>query len=721
MDWEDYPIAGITHTQDTNPMYHNPFTYFKQADSKCDVNSHVNSSQAILSNNVKHYQPHNSGHHTMKNRRDRIYAVCYNASSSNNSNSSSDSVNVRLNNLAINNERIVGGAGNRSSTSSEGFCENDDEGVDSGNNGTLEKSLPSTSSAINSQKKFHNGDNLSSSSSSSSNDSLRRTSSSNFKITHSKSEDDSIKPHILSEIYPPMMIVSDSTSVPSASPESSISMSKIECSNTSANTATVSSPKPGSNIVVDAEASTSSDASPKISMASELSNSKRRPSKDDSVSSSESQQSIDDEQVYYDNVTAVAAQQVPPQLQPLEVSISTQSSYTNHHQVRQNESLKSPIFSNLKPTEDAWDILFARAEGLHAHGHGREACILAVRLAEELLANPPNLMIELPPPPKRKGKRTNINPISHQLTVLASATLAKCAFLCTVLAENSEHYHLSFKICLFGLEMPRPPASTKPLEVKLANQEADLLALLKRIPLNTQELKAIRDRAESLRDGTIKPRGEALLPIMLASFIFDALVSPVVAGTRSKICTGRFPTDENLGFEAAVAALGLKANVSEAEHPLLCEGTRRQRGDLALTLLYYYKDDSRKIAKIMEKLLDREIHILIKSPLHHAYYSNNPPIRTANMNRRDEHEMIVQYHNDPMQSDFSCNSRPHSSTSAELESNMNTMSLSSQNNTPTASTSGQQLPQQGAVTSTRSKDRFKGKLDSIFVYILSFF
>lgn len=35
--------------------------------------------------------------------------------------------------------------------------------------------------------------------------------------------------------------------------------------------------------------------------------------------------------------------------------------------------------------------------------------------------------------------------------------------------------------------------------------------------------------------------------------------------------------DEALGFDAAVAALGLKANVSEADHPLLCEGTRRQR------------------------------------------------------------------------------------------------------------------------------------------------
>lgn len=57
-----------------------------------------------------------------------------------------------------------------------------------------------------------------------------------------------------------------------------------------------------------------------------------------------------------------------------------------------------------------------------------------------------------------------------------------------------------------------------------------------------------------------------------------------------------------LGFEAAVAALGLKANVSEADHPLLCEGTRRQRGELALTLLSFYKDDPVKLARIMNKV-----------------------------------------------------------------------------------------------------------------------
>ena len=89
---------------------------------------------------------------------------------------------------------------------------------------------------------------------------------------------------------------------------------------------------------------------------------------------------------------------------------------------------------------------------------------------------------------------------------------------------------------------------------------------------------------------------------MLASFIFDALVTPCQTNRTEKIScihAFRFPTDENLGFEAAVAALGLKANVSEAEHPLLCEGTRRQRGDLALMLLLTYKDEPRKICRIM--------------------------------------------------------------------------------------------------------------------------
>ena len=61
------------------------------------------------------------------------------------------------------------------------------------------------------------------------------------------------------------------------------------------------------------------------------------------------------------------------------------------------------------------------------------------------------------------------------------------------------------------------------MQVKLAHQESELVNLLKRIPLGPEELNMVRQRARQLRDGVLRSRGHALLPIMLASFIFDAL------------------------------------------------------------------------------------------------------------------------------------------------------------------------------------------------------
>lgn len=87
---------------------------------------------------------------------------------------------------------------------------------------------------------------------------------------------------------------------------------------------------------------------------------------------------------------------------------------------------------------------------------------------------------------------------------------------------------------LFGLEMARPPATTKPLEVKLANQESELMGLLRRITPGPEELSLTRLRAEQLTDGTLRSRGPALLPIMLATFVFDALVAPSVVGEERK-------------------------------------------------------------------------------------------------------------------------------------------------------------------------------------------
>ena len=51
--------------------------------------------------------------------------------------------------------------------------------------------------------------------------------------------------------------------------------------------------------------------------------------------------------------------------------------------------------------------------------------------------------------------------------------------------------------------------------------------------------------------------------------------------------------------------LGMKGNALENRYPLLCEGTRQQRGDLALALLVYSRDDSSRIRQIMDVLLDK--------------------------------------------------------------------------------------------------------------------
>ena len=67
------------------------------------------------------------------------------------------------------------------------------------------------------------------------------------------------------------------------------------------------------------------------------------------------------------------------------------------------------------------------------------------------------------------------------------------------------------------------------MEVKLAHQESELVSLLKKIPLGPEELSNLREKAERLRDGTLSTiRGEALLPIMLASYIFESLVILVI-------------------------------------------------------------------------------------------------------------------------------------------------------------------------------------------------
>ena len=49
----------------------------------------------------------------------------------------------------------------------------------------------------------------------------------------------------------------------------------------------------------------------------------------------------------------------------------------------------------------------------------------------------------------------------------------------------------------------------------------------------------------------------------------------------------------------------MKGNVLENQYPMLCEGTRRQRGDLALALLLHCREDTCRIRQVMDVLLDK--------------------------------------------------------------------------------------------------------------------
>uniref|UniRef100_A0A0K2TKH9 SWIM-type domain-containing protein n=1 Tax=Lepeophtheirus salmonis TaxID=72036 RepID=A0A0K2TKH9_LEPSM len=305
---------------------------------------------------------------------------------------------------------------------------------------------------------------------------------------------------------------------------------------------------------------------------------------------------------------------------------------------RSNEKDKElvDVFKNLRSSiDDPWEVLFLRTEGLYAHGHIEHACSLAVHLANDMLKSTLDLLAEsrsvnggnIVGGLNKRHKR-NVNAATHQVTLTASNTLSHCAFLCSVLLENESYHSLAFQIAMYGLEMPRPPASIKPMEVKLANQESELVNLLKRVPQGQWELNIIREKALQLKEGTLKSRGDALLPLTLASFIFESLVLPL-SNEEAKMSTKSLLlyTDEHLGFEAAVEAIGMKASVSEADHPLLCEGTRRQRGELVLILLLHYKNEPLKISKIMDKFLDKEVHPLFKGPITpHSYCVGNATI-----------------------------------------------------------------------------------------------
>ncbi|XP_026286597.1 zinc finger SWIM domain-containing protein 8 homolog isoform X2 [Frankliniella occidentalis] len=677
LDWEDYPITGITYQHGVSELYHCPFTCFRHAGdaSRSDnVVNQVNSSQAVLNCQLPNtHHPHHFHHHNPHLQHNNTQQRAPRPLPYNEFPSFMGKCSFGMGFA----NTLVRANGNRSSVSSEGFCENDAEGELL----PMPINLPMVlNTGRGSNSSSSSGNNSSSSSNSGDRNHARGgarpkeypacTEDANWQKEAKELDIENINCFGFDEVENAFLSASRSGNYPKETKRTSnstddedVGLFDVACSSTTdqqrepLKCTSLDAPsdhsKGGQEPRVEAaetdeaaEPSNPNDYSgageeegacgPAVA-SPEDTDPERRPSKDDSVSSTSDSYhySGDDYTVYYYDTKAVN--------EP-DKNVSRETDGDKKDDKNRLSPTIDKLLDNVKKETDPWETLFARAEGLHAHGHSKDACTLAVQLAEELLANPPELMIDVPPLISR-GKRKKVNPASHNVSCLATATLSKCAFLCQVLAENRDYFHLAFRVGLYGLLMARPPASTKPLEVKLTNQEIELVGLLKKIPLGNAEISIVREHAQTLKDGTLKSRGEALLPTMLASFIFEVLVSPnsnngcAVRDFKGQVMSNsslRWTSDEPLGFEAAVAAMGLKANVSEADHPLLCEGTRRQRGDLAIALLYHYKDDPEKVARIMDKLLDRDVHQLLKTPLLPCYYTANPPTRSLNRSRRDD-------------------------------------------------------------------------------------
>ena len=83
-------------------------------------------------------------------------------------------------------------------------------------------------------------------------------------------------------------------------------------------------------------------------------------------------------------------------------------------------------------------------------------------------------------------------------------------------------------------------------QVKLANQEVELVGLLEKLPLGTAEFAVVRERAQLLCQGKLD-RGKAVLPLKLAAFLFHVLVQSHDSSEGNK----------ELGFNAALSALSM--------------------------------------------------------------------------------------------------------------------------------------------------------------------
>lgn len=377
---------------------------------------------------------------------------------------------------------------------------------------------------------------------------------------------------------------------------------------------------------------------------------------------------------------------VPIIEQDLQVYFMDREVKESPHKVQQPESLEDFVKVNMKKLSDPLETIYSKAEGLHAHGYLEEARKLAFKAAIDILNYPnyPSLK-QLYCLPRRKKKKSGID--NHR-SIAVSEALTKIAFLCSILIDDQENHNLVFRLVLFGVEMKRSPAATKPLEVKLINQQQDLMTLLKSIALHEEELLTLREKARAICNGSSDCNSNALTTLILGNFIFEVLVlsrSPTLSNCNPRgvensrsgstssynqsgqyqledhflqpgdanqqanllngdqprqscsiVIHGKLPSDATLGFNAALSALSVKVNLLEVDHPLLCEGTRRQRGELAISLLIHYKDDQEKLDLILKHLFDQDVVLAQNASEETKPSSKTKSIVPQNLNQPSE-------------------------------------------------------------------------------------
>ncbi|KFD54405.1 hypothetical protein M514_04748 [Trichuris suis] len=294
---------------------------------------------------------------------------------------------------------------------------------------------------------------------------------------------------------------------------------------------------------------------------------------------------------------------------------------------RKDWTVPNSSLANLPAPSDLKTICFAVCEALHAHGNLSFARKLAVEIAEYMVDAQENLCFDVPsairglrealPQNRLSGGRKKKQAFDpHQpndAQVLESTesvceALSSACFLLDVLVENNSHDSVAFCLGLLMLSLQRSAAPSRFLETKVFFLESEILNKMKTMSqsLTNEEVEAVRECAIELVSATKHRRWKGAMPMSLAVYLAHVLLL--------KKNSFRPFSDEQLGFEIALAALAMKTEIPEDKHPLMYECVRRHRGELSVELFVRFKDDWEKLAKIMDILLDIEMHQMHNTP-----------------------------------------------------------------------------------------------------------